>query len=171
MKVRLVFCLLVGMVAGGVQGMAQGDRVNVLFISVDDLNDWVGFLGGHPQALTPNMDRLAARGVVFANAHCAAPACNPSRAAVFSGLMPARSGVWSNGSGSIDKHAPDAVLLPGALQEAGYRTFGTGKLLHKGGKSVFDEYHEVSQRWSPLPSEKVLYTKEELASKGTDDPR
>ena len=67
-------------------------KPNVLFIAVDDLNDWIGCLGGHPQALTPNMDRLAKRGVLFTNAHCAAPACNPSRAAVFSGLMPARTG-------------------------------------------------------------------------------
>ena len=56
------------------------DRVNILFIAIDDLNDWVGFLRGHPQAKTPNMDRLAARGKVFANAHCAAPLCCPSRA-------------------------------------------------------------------------------------------
>ena len=60
-------------------------RPNVLFIAVDDLNDWIGCLQGHPQALTPNIDRLAARGVLFANAHCAAPACNPSRAAVSAG--------------------------------------------------------------------------------------
>ena len=62
-------------------------KPNVLFIAVDDLNDWIGCLGGHPQALTPNMDRLAKRGVLFTNAHCAAPACNPSRAAVFSGRV------------------------------------------------------------------------------------
>ena len=86
-------------------------KPNVLFVAVDDLNDWIGCLGGHPQALTPNMDRLAKRGVLFTNAHCAAPACNPSRAAVFSGLMPARTGVWSNDSQRIEKAAPKAVLL------------------------------------------------------------
>ena len=51
---------------------------NVLFIVIDDLNDWVGCLGGHPQTKTPNLDRLAARGTLFRNAHCSAPACNPS---------------------------------------------------------------------------------------------
>jgi hypothetical protein len=56
------------------------ERPNVLFIAIDDLNDWVGCLGGHPQAHTPNIDRLARRGVLFTNAHCASPACNPSRA-------------------------------------------------------------------------------------------
>ena len=69
------------------------DRTNILFIAIDGLNDWVGFLGGHPQAKTPNMDRLAKRGIVFANAHCAAPLCCPSRAAVFSGREPFNSGV------------------------------------------------------------------------------
>ena len=49
---------------------------NVLFIAVDDLNDWIGCLGGHPQSKTPNFDRLAKSGVLFDNAHCAAPSCN-----------------------------------------------------------------------------------------------
>ena len=80
-------------------------KPNVLFIAVDDLNAWIGCLGGHPQALTPNMDRLAKRGVLFTNAHCAAPACNPSRAAVLSGLMPARAGVWSHNSARFEKAA------------------------------------------------------------------
>src|SRR6185437_16521762 len=73
------------------------DKPNVLFIAVDDLNDWVGFLGGHPQAETPNMDRLARRGMVFANAQCAAPLCCPSRAAIFSGRAPFRTGIYHNG--------------------------------------------------------------------------
>ncbi|MHC4580662.1 MAG: sulfatase-like hydrolase/transferase, partial [Planctomycetota bacterium] len=53
---------------------------NVLFMAIDDLNDWTGCLGGHPDVKTPNLDKLAARGVLFTNAHCSAPACNPSRA-------------------------------------------------------------------------------------------
>jgi len=57
-------------------------RPNVLFVIVDDLNDWVGFLGGHAQIRTPHMDRLAKRDIVFSNAHCAAPLCCPSRAAI-----------------------------------------------------------------------------------------
>ena len=52
---------------------------NVLFIAIDDQNDWIGAFGGHPLARTPNIDRLAARGTVFLNAHCNAPLCNPSR--------------------------------------------------------------------------------------------
>ena len=143
---------------------------HVLFISVDDLNDWIGCMQGHPQALTPNMDRLAARGMLFTNAHCAAPACNPSRAAVFSGLMPNLTGVWANKSGSIDKHFPQARQLPTTFREAGYLTVGTGKLLHRKGKG-FDRYESTGQRWSPFPSDDVEYTKKELPSKSTDNPR
>src|SRR4051794_10697182 len=72
------------------------DKPNVLFIAVDDLNDWVGCLGGHPQARTPNIDALAARGVNFARAYCASPVCNPSRSALMSGLRSSTSGVYSN---------------------------------------------------------------------------
>jgi arylsulfatase A-like enzyme len=70
------------------------DKPDVLFIAIDDLNDWTGCLSGHPQASTPNLDRLVARGTLFANAHCAAPACNPSRAALMSGLRPFTTGIY-----------------------------------------------------------------------------
>lgn len=151
--------------------VAAAEKPNVLFIAVDDLNDWIGCLKGHPQALTPNMDRLAARGVLFTNAHCTAPACNPSRAAVFSGRMPQVTGVWSNQSGSLGRNYPKARLLPTAFSQAGYRTLGTGKLLHSGGKAAFDEYHSVGQRWSPFSKQAVQYSDKELPSKGTDNPR
>ena len=73
-----------------------GNRPNVLFIAIDDLNDWIGCLGGHPDAKTPNLDRLASRGVLFTNAHCSAPACNPSRASLMTGILPSTSGVYHN---------------------------------------------------------------------------
>ena len=147
------------------------ERPNVLFIAVDDLNDWIGCMKGHPQALTPNMDRLAARGVLFTNAHCAAPACNPSRAAIFSGRMPSVTGVWSNQSGSIGQLYPNVTHLPVAFAQSGYQTFGTGKLLHSRGKALFNEYFSVGQRWSPLSKKSVEYTDRELPTKGTNHPR
>ena len=172
MKTQTVFVALLSLsLAICPYGQADADqRPNVLFIAVDDLNDWIGCLSGHPQALTPNMDRLAARGVLFANAHCAAPACTPSRAAVFCGLMPNRTGVWSNSSSKLSKMLPDAKLLPTAFAEAGYHTMGTGKL--SGDKKTrYAETFDVGQRWSPFPSDAVLYTDKELPTKGTDDPR
>lgn len=147
------------------------ERPNVLFIAVDDLNDWVGCMKGHPQAETPNIDRLAARGVLFTNAHCVAPACNPSRAAVFSGRMPHVTGVWSNQSGRLDQRYPSARVLPTAFSQSGYLTLGTGKLFHSGGKESFDDYFAVEQRWSPLSKAAVMYTEEEMPTKGSDNPR
>ena len=144
---------------------------HVLFIAVDDLNDWIGCLKGHPQAHTPNIDRLASRGTLFTNAHCAAPACNPSRAAVFSGRLPAVTKVWSNSSGSIDKLYQGTPLIPASFKKAGYQTLGTGKLLHGGGKAHFDTYYTTDQRWSPFTKNAVAYTAAELPTKGTDAPR
>src|SRR5688572_22415360 len=72
-------------------------KPNVLVIAVDDLNHWVRHLGRYNQVVTPNIDRLAARGVTFANAYAAAPVCNPSRAALMSGLRPSTTGVYNNG--------------------------------------------------------------------------
>src|ERR1043165_2392395 len=76
-------------------GAARADapkKPNVLFIAVDDLNHWVGHLGRNKQAKTPNIDRLAKMGVTFTRAYCAAPVCNPSRAALMSGLRPGATG-------------------------------------------------------------------------------
>ena len=67
---------------------------NVLFIAIDDLNDWIGCLGGHPQARTPNIDRLAAMGVLFTNAHVQAPLCNPSRSSLLTGMRPSSTGIY-----------------------------------------------------------------------------
>ena len=112
---------------------AAADKPNVLFIAIDDLNDWVGCLDGHPQALTANIDRLANRGILFTNAHCASPACNPSRAAIFSGTMPWKTGVWSNKSRKLFQQHPDAQVIPRAFRDTGYITLGTGKLMHSSG--------------------------------------
>ncbi len=149
---------------------AEVNRPNILFIAIDDLNDWVGFLKGHPQTRTPNMDRLAQRGVVFANAHCAVPFCVPSRAAVFSGRHSFHSGVYSNGD-DIRRSAPNFVLLPQQLKAQGYRTLGTGKLMHQKRPDLFDESFTPEQRWAPFALKEVSYTPEDLPSKGTHNPR
>jgi len=74
-------------------------KPNVLFIVIDDLNDWVGCLDGHPQARTPNIDRLAKRGTLFVNAHCQGPICGPSRASLLSGYYPHVTGVYQQPAG------------------------------------------------------------------------
>ena len=96
-------------------------RPNVLFIAIDDLNDWTDMLKGNPQARTPHMDRLAAKGMVFKNAHCAAPACGPSRSAIMSGIRPSTSGNYINKSSLTHNHILNiSVLLPECFKRYGY---------------------------------------------------
>ena len=96
MSQRVCWLPLVALVSGllAVPAGAQDSHPNVLLLAVDDLNDWVGALGGHPQAKTPNIDRLAARGTLFANAHCQAPVCSPSRASLATGRLPSTTGMY-----------------------------------------------------------------------------
>jgi len=106
-------------------------RPNVLFIAIDDLNDWVGCLGGHPQAQTPNMDRLAARGTLFRNAHCQAPLCNPSRASLLTGLRPSTTGIYGLVPGIRDvARTRECVTLPQYFARHGYFTAAFGKVFH-----------------------------------------
>ncbi len=122
---------LVGAPARAQQASASAEqRPNVLFFVLDDLNDWVGCLGGHPQARTPNIDRLAARGVLFTNAHAPAPACNPSRVAIFTGVAPHRSGLYDQSPNFRDLW-PDRLTLPQRLRAVGYHPQGAGKVFHK----------------------------------------
>lgn len=108
---------------------ANSKAPNVLFIAVDDLNDWVGALGGHPQAKTPNLDRLCRGGVLFTRAYCAAPACNPSRTAILTGRQPASTGVYHNDQPWRPALA-DALTLPQYFMMHGYRVLGGGKIFH-----------------------------------------
>lgn len=117
-----------------VQALAAGcgeriaERPNVLFLSVDDMNDWVGVLGNET-ARTPNIDRLAARGVVFTNAHATSPKCNPSRTAILSGLRPSTTGVYSN-SEWWKPNFPEMITLPRYFKDHGYYAAGGGKVFH-----------------------------------------
>lgn len=118
-------------------GAAPVRRPDVLFIAVDDLNDYISPLDNHPGVKTPHLERLARRAVTFANAHCAAPACHPSRVAVMTGVHPVRSGLYVNLFGA---HGPrwreespvlrDAVVLSRHFRDHGYRAAGGGKIFH-----------------------------------------
>ena len=104
-------------------------RPNVLVITIDDLNDWVGFLGGHPQVKTPNMDALAAQSTIFRRAYCNAPVCNPSRSSAWSGLSVQDTKVFDNNTDLITV-TPRAVLLPDHLAVNGYASRLLGKVYH-----------------------------------------
>jgi arylsulfatase A-like enzyme len=109
--------------------VAQPARPNVLMIAIDDMNDWMGALAGHPQVRTPNMDRLAERGMLFTNAHVVAPVCNPSRVGLITGKYPSTTGVYDN---SVRWHEamPGVLSLPQHFKTNGYRVYGGGKIHH-----------------------------------------
>ena len=125
---------------------AEDPRPNILFIAIDDMNDWTGFLGGHPQTLTPNLDRLARRGVNFTNAHCSAPACSPSRLALLYGVQPYESGFYpfyDHEQIPLESLAC-YISLPATFRRAGYKSFGAGKIFHghNGLGEDWNEYHQ-----------------------------
>lgn len=104
---------------------------NVLFIAIDDLNDWTGFLGGHPQTQTPNMDKLAVEGMVFEKAYCAAPVCNPSRTALLTGYRPSSTGIYGNENYMRGSEVlQNARTLPQYFSDNGYFTTARGKIFH-----------------------------------------
>ncbi len=108
---------------------SRSNSPNVLFISIDDLNDWIEPLGGHPQSRTPYLREIAKRGVTFTRAYCQAPSCNPSRASLMTGLRPSTSGIYGN----VDawrRTVPDAVTLPQHFMRHGYEVLGGGKTFH-----------------------------------------
>ena len=109
---------------------ADAKRPNVLFIAIDDLRDWVGYLHHNPQAVTPNIDKLAARGVAFTHSYCAAPVCNPSRTALMSGMRPSTTGVYENDDDWRKVVKPEQTLNM-TFKAAGYLTLASGKIYHE----------------------------------------
>lgn len=105
-------------------------KPNVLFIAIDDLNDWVGCLGGHPQAHTPHIDRLATRGILFTNAHTSAPGCSPSRNSLLTGKEPSNTGYYPFYNQWDETYLPGLVTLPQYFRQQGYTTYASGKIHH-----------------------------------------
>lgn len=123
------FMPVVAAARAAVPERTRGARPNVLFIAVDDLNDWIGVLAGQPGFRTPNIDRLSRRGLLFTRAYCAAPACNPSRASLMTGRRPSTSGVYHNDQ-PWRPVMKDAVTLSQHFMANGYEVFGGGKIFH-----------------------------------------
>lgn len=105
------------------------EKLNVVYIAVDDLNRWIGALGG--QAKTPNIDKLASQGMLFTNAHCVVPACNPSRVGVLTGLRPETTGQYTNAGNFREKPGnANRITMPQYLSANGYETVAVGKIFH-----------------------------------------
>ena len=147
-----ILCLLI--FGSSHWGKAEGAKPNVLFIAIDDLNDWVGFMDGHPQVRTPHMDALAKRGRNFLNAHCAVPVCSASRASVMSGVAATTHGSYELGPRYEQLPAlKDVPTLQRYFKKNGYTTLSGGKVLHHDfhGRLVGDIDRSLGRKRSPRP--------------------
>ncbi len=131
-------------------------RPNILFIAVDDLNDWI--LDEATPLRMPNLRRLARRGALFRRAYSPSPACNPSRVALLTGLGPATTGVYGNRS-DWKRALPNAVTLPRYFMNHGYRVEGAGKIFHHRNNSAFhddESFHRfMKMQLDPMPGRKL----------------
>ena len=152
----LLFILSVSLLQGA-------KKPNVLFIAIDDQNDWIGCLNGHPNSKTPHIDALAKSGTLFNNAHCQSPLCNPSRCSLMLGLRPDSTGIY--GLAPFFRQVPeyqDHTTLAQHLANNGYHTAMAGKIFHGGygkqtkGKHL--EWHETGPgaTGAPFPKERLV---------------
>jgi len=137
---------------------------NVLFLAVDDMNDWVGCLGGHPQAITPNIDRLAGKGVLFEQAYCASPLCNPSRTAIMTGLHPSTTGIYGNRAWFRDTpRYRNWDTIPQHFRRSGYAALTGGKIYHQADGKFSDpvawdeQYHKSMGTPYPPPGKRYQH--------------
>ncbi len=132
--------ILAGLAAAGLSlGTALAGPPNVVVLMIDDLNDYVGVLGGHPQARTPAIDRLARSGVLFTCAHCNDPVCAPSRASLFTGVYPHTSRNFSFDNWDENPVLAASKTMMAHFRDNGYRVMGAGKVMHNRDKQEWDE--------------------------------
>ena len=145
-------------------------KPNVLLIAIDDLNDWVGCLGGHPQAHTPNIDRLARQGTLFENASCQAPICGPSRISLLSGKYPHETGCYHQPTKAVAKDKKlVSGFLPRYFAKHGYKTMSTGKISHGVPEKNIFEVTGIKGSSGPKPpnQERFHYTPPDTPFSGT----
>lgn len=154
-NISLLIMVTIAVIFGGCAMDKAHQKPNVLFIAVDDMNDWVGFLDGYPGIQTPNLDKLAEQGVAFANAHSPSPMCGPSRAAIMSGKYPHKTGIYTNGQWWRPNY-PDMVTIPMHFKSNGYYVAGTGKIFHHtAGFNPPDQWHEFQRMEYDDPWDRV----------------
>jgi len=148
-------CLVFGSSCG--KKVSTQKNPNVLFIAIDDLNDWIGCLDGHPNTITPNIDRLAKKSTLFSNAHCQAPICGPSRASLMTGLRPSTTGIYGQiKDNDIRKDNPKTqqnIFLHEYFRQHGYKTMAVGKIFHNHvPNGTVDESGGREKGFGPKPS-------------------
>ncbi len=183
---RFLKCVFLGVLFVSCQQVTKETTIehpNVLFIAIDDLNDWAGPLAGNAQVLTPQMDKFAAQSVNFTKNYCASPGCNPSRSALLTGFHTYNSGMYSNYQDwrKVPKMATTKTL-PGYFRENGYFTAGAGKIFHYSQVSPesWDEYYPSQKNNMPanyipegapvnMPEFKYMYKAFDWSSIPVDD--
>ncbi len=141
---------LLGASCSSAQG--QLDKPNVLFVMVDDLNDWIGVMGGHSQAITPNIDALVERGVFFTNAHCSQPVSTASRNSLLSGKHPANSGWYVDTktmNTTYDEVMEGSAMMPQYFKDNGYETYAVGKIFHNGICDYSERKDDIWSEYAP----------------------
>lgn len=138
------------------------EPLNVLFISVDDLNYWIGPMGGYSNSKTPNLDRLAAMGITFSNAYTQSPLCGPSRASILTGLRPSTTGIYGmindNQIRDGNSATKDVAFLPEYFKQQGYYLMGIGKIFHDHAPDgLFDESGGRVKGFGPAPKERIVW--------------
>ncbi|MCK4855358.1 MAG: sulfatase-like hydrolase/transferase, partial [Bacteroidales bacterium] len=166
MKIRFVVSIGIMLIILGCGSTRekQDEMPNVLFIAIDDLNDWTGALQGHPQAITPNLDALCREGLLFTNAHCSQAVCIASRNSLLSGLHPSTTG-WYNSrvamQKSYDRVMQGHKMLPQYFRDHGYKTMTVGKIFHRGASDYPDRTEDF---WDATAPE--YHVPEELRDRG-----
>lgn len=161
---KTFFLCFLGLSLWGCEPKTTNPPPNVLMISIDDLNDWVGVLSEHPNAITPNIDRLAREGVLFTNVHCQAPICGPSRASLMSGLRPSTTGIYGQIKDKDIRSAHPILtnidFLPNYFNKQGYKTLGVGKIFHKHApEGTFDVSGGREKGFGPSPPKSLNWDK------------
>jgi arylsulfatase A-like enzyme len=126
-------------------------RPNVLLIICNDFNDWALHLSAHPQAITPNIDRLLQKSMSFTNAHAVVPVCGASRKCLFSGLYPQTLNDYGFARWNAVPSLRGCAPLPLHFRNNGYDAYGTGKLLHKGAGGDFYTEYGIGPDYGPWP--------------------
>ena len=148
--------------------LIAADRPNVLFVAIDDLNDWVGVFEGNPQAKTPNLDKFNQQGgLVMFDAHAPSTVCGPSRSSILTGKFPHSTGVYGNKTNLRDApKAKDLLTLPQYFSKHGYHSLSQGKIFHahtlegnqRGdqGQWAFDEWHAAKGWAGPISTDRPV---------------
>ncbi len=137
--------------------IGKDSKLNVLFVIVDDYRDYASFLDGHPNIKTPNLDRFIQSATLFDNAHCQATMCGPSRASLFTGILPSSSGCYGFQPWRDISVLEESDTIPGLFKQNGYIVKGTGKIFHGLGPTEGAREKDWDEYWPSINKPAIKY--------------